>query len=71
MSQRKKITKKLGYIKIPKGEFYIILNNPDDPEDKSGILIDKDLWDVRKTQVPVMKAINDPENPGSMKFMPL
>ena len=71
MSQRKKITKKLGYIKIPKGEFYIILNNPDDPEDKSGILIDKELWDERKTQVPVMQAINDPENPGSMKFMPL
>jgi hypothetical protein len=68
---RKKITKKLGYIKIPRGEYYVVLDNPDDPEDRSGILIDKEMWDVRNTQVPIMKAVKDTENPGGLKFMPL
>ena len=71
LNQRKQITKKLGYIKIPRGEFYIVLDNPDDPEDKSGVLIDKDMWDVRNTQVPVMRAANDPDDPGNMKFIPI
>ncbi|RZD41478.1 MAG: hypothetical protein CXT73_04890 [Methanobacteriota archaeon] len=68
---RKKITKKIMHIKIPRGEYYIVLDNPDDPEDKSGIVIDKDMWDVRNTQVPIMRSVKDPENPGDLKMIPL